>query len=622
MAFELFGGAIIQGALTSAAIGGVSNIIQGRDPFSNLGQSLLMGGITGGIFGGLGPGKGFEGLLGSGTPSIAQDLTSGQQALNAQAAKDLAAIEAMPGPSTMVANTGNASVDLLSKNVGNQLAGMPPPTGNYISDPESALAADKYKQLIEDQSRAAEYTDPEYIKRVNLGAESAAPPQPPLSSTPAAPAQSAPSPQSGSPLNKPAGKARFLSDPIEWVKQNEGRAAIGAGLGLMALTNRNPGLTNLPPRTYQQASTTYAPGTRNPLWGQPGEPYFLQQGYAPMTYQTRAVREGGGIKAMRRGGSSSDSDADLASYVPLQARGFMSSREEVPTSLEDSSAFKRYAKSNVFADEKKEQDEADKNVLKWVKKYTEETRNAASGGLMEPRRMATGGITSPLFQQVNNQGAGDFTNYLQGLNAGTTPAITSSPMLQQVNNQGAGDFMGYLQGLNARVKSAPVSPQASAPTLAPIYNTTDATVYDPVSQAYIANPNYVAPATQGAGDAHDNYFDSSGGDKAGGPIRAKKLAIGGPAMMPEYAAGGKLLDGPGDGMSDDIPAVIKGERPQRAALADGEFVIPADVVSHLGNGSTKAGGQRLYEMMDRVRKARTGNVKQGKQINPMKFMPT
>lgn len=85
-----------------------------------------------------------------------------------------------------------------------------------------------------------------------------------------------------------------------------------------------------------------------------------------------------------------------------------------------------------------------------------------------------------------------------------------------------------------------------------------------------------------------------------------------------YAKGG-YLDGPGDGMSDDIPATIEGKQPAR--LADGEFVVPADVVSHLGNGSTKAGAKRLYEMMARVRKARTGNEKQGKQINPNKFVP-
>lgn len=84
-----------------------------------------------------------------------------------------------------------------------------------------------------------------------------------------------------------------------------------------------------------------------------------------------------------------------------------------------------------------------------------------------------------------------------------------------------------------------------------------------------------------------------------------------------YAHGG-YLDGAGDGMSDSIPATIEGKQPAR--LADGEFVVPADVVSHLGNGSSKAGSKRLYAMMQKVRKARTGNPKQGKQINPNKYL--
>jgi hypothetical protein len=85
-----------------------------------------------------------------------------------------------------------------------------------------------------------------------------------------------------------------------------------------------------------------------------------------------------------------------------------------------------------------------------------------------------------------------------------------------------------------------------------------------------------------------------------------------------YSDGGRMLKGPGDGMSDNIPATIGGKQPAR--LADGEFVVPADVVSHLGNGSTDAGAKQLYAMMNRVRKARTGNQKQGKQIKPAKYM--
>jgi len=99
------------------------------------------------------------------------------------------------------------------------------------------------------------------------------------------------------------------------------------------------------------------------------------------------------------------------------------------------------------------------------------------------------------------------------------------------------------------------------------------------------------------------------------------MAGGGLAGLYDYAAGGRLLNGPGDGMSDSIPAVIQGPKPQRAALADGEFVVPADVVSHLGNGSTKAGANRLYKMMAKVRRARTGRVEQARAINPNKFVP-
>ena len=97
------------------------------------------------------------------------------------------------------------------------------------------------------------------------------------------------------------------------------------------------------------------------------------------------------------------------------------------------------------------------------------------------------------------------------------------------------------------------------------------------------------------------------------------MASGGISNLGSYSDGGRMLKGPGDGMSDSIPASISGKRPAR--LADGEFVVPADVVSHLGNGSTDAGAKRLYVMMDKVRSARTGRKAQGRKINPRKYMP-
>jgi len=97
------------------------------------------------------------------------------------------------------------------------------------------------------------------------------------------------------------------------------------------------------------------------------------------------------------------------------------------------------------------------------------------------------------------------------------------------------------------------------------------------------------------------------------------------SMQRQYAQGGlmaahgRYLQGGTDGMADKIPSSIDGDQP--AALSHGEFVIPADVVSHLGNGNSDAGAEKLYQMMARIRKARTGNSDQGKKINPDKFMP-
>ena len=104
--------------------------------------------------------------------------------------------------------------------------------------------------------------------------------------------------------------------------------------------------------------------------------------------------------------------------------------------------------------------------------------------------------------------------------------------------------------------------------------------------------------------------DGSGAFPLEGKYGIVKMAAGG--MPPRFLSGG------GDGMSDSIKANINGT--QEARLADGEFVIPADVVSHIGNGSSKAGAKQLYSMMDRVRQARVGTKKQGKQINPRKYM--
>jgi hypothetical protein len=101
---------------------------------------------------------------------------------------------------------------------------------------------------------------------------------------------------------------------------------------------------------------------------------------------------------------------------------------------------------------------------------------------------------------------------------------------------------------------------------------------------------------------------------------ARRMAGGG--HLGSYSDGGQLLKGrkeDSNGMKDDIPASIEGAQP--ALLADGEFVVPADVVSGLGNGSTDAGARQLYAMMEKVRAARTGRSKQAPEIDADKMMP-
>jgi hypothetical protein len=143
--------------------------------------------------------------------------------------------------------------------------------------------------------------------------------------------------------------------------------------------------------------------------------------------------------------------------------------------------------------------------------------------------------------------------------------------------------------------------------------------YDGPLKRYRFNPEtYRAASFADGGIANlaSGGYDRMVGDT---PMRSTNMAKGGISDLGGYSDGGRMLRGPGDGMSDSIPASISGKRPAR--LADGEFVVPADVVSHLGNGSTDAGAKTLYSMMDKVRTARTGNKKQGRQINPRRFVP-
>ena len=166
--------------------------------------------------------------------------------------------------------------------------------------------------------------------------------------------------------------------------------------------------------------------------------------------------------------------------------------------------------------------------------------------------------------------------------------FTRTPIAQTAYTpyaQSAAPVMGR-QFFNSTYGAAPAAPPPTTP---------DPTIPAP------GVPPYIDP----------NNETTTGGGMAQGGIA--EMAKGGRANRPRY------LRGETDGMQDRIPSNIDGVQP--AKLSHGEFVIPADVVSHLGNGNSDAGAKVLYKMMDRVRHARTGNKKQGRQINPEKFTP-
>ena len=194
--------------------------------------------------------------------------------------------------------------------------------------------------------------------------------------------------------------------------------------------------------------------------------------------------------------------------------------------------------------------------------------------------------------------------------------------------KGAGGVMGALGGVLGMggSSSQPTGYQGSIPNYvaarAPVQNTYDPNrVAGSSGQRYFTDTAFTTPSNLTDTRA---ILAAQAQDLAAANQQNPARRVQGPQM--EFASGGiaqlnkgRYLQGNSDGMADKLPARIDGQ--QEARLSDGEFVIPADVVSHLGNGNSEAGAKQLYAMMDRIRKARTGNSDQGAQIDPKRFMP-
>jgi hypothetical protein len=181
------------------------------------------------------------------------------------------------------------------------------------------------------------------------------------------------------------------------------------------------------------------------------------------------------------------------------------------------------------------------------------------------------------------------------------------------SSEGRTAFMGNLEAVPGTYGAKTTLAAAAAPLLMPDDKKQEEvkTDSDPGQQyTYQANATTPTPTPDPYG-REQRYFNqryvaraADGGMMASGGISDATYNLGG------YSDGGRLLRGPGDGVSDSIPAVIGKKQPAR--LADGEFVVPARIVSELGNGSTEAGARKLYAMMDRIQKARGKTVGKGK----------
>jgi hypothetical protein len=165
---------------------------------------------------------------------------------------------------------------------------------------------------------------------------------------------------------------------------------------------------------------------------------------------------------------------------------------------------------------------------------------------------------------------------------------------------GSGHYGAGSYSKNAKLPSKAATPTAPVMS-APQYSApAQQTPYTPIS--YQGDPSYQMPAQQSNMDDFYNYMNQQLGNYG----YAEGGGIMGGSHLGGYSDGGRLLKGPGDGVSDSIPAVIGKRQPAR--LADGEFVIPARIVSELGNGSTEAGARKLYAMMERVQATRKKSI--------------
>jgi hypothetical protein len=568
-----------------AVVGGGAAALQKKDIL----QGALMGGVTGAVTGGIGS-------LGT-TAATTGVAAAGESAL-ASGATDIAG-------STIMNAAPNAGIAPLSSSISNAGNVMVNSAGN-VMQPASIL-----------NSGAINAASPLTTPGINGVANTVL--------TPGA----------------SAGANPFFADPMKYLGDNKmsiGLAGLAGGMA-PAANQQNAG----------QQDTTYHPYTYsaglNPGYTGAGTSY-LNQSYNKLPTYTAA---NGGIMSLAEGGEAAPTDSTvpakpvkkeptLADYLAATRTASANARNiEMPTMQAQYIAPQQQYTRPI------------QQVPQAVTDYNNTLMQRAQNEYVDSPQL--GAFTSHFNDPVPRPPNADITDSMYQKYLGRTADQAG----YEVNKNATPEQIAYgLQSSPEYIKANPNAPKLVAPTGPASYT------FNPATRGYTTS---YAPATPDAGIAalqqqqqqQQQQFagygaDNSGGGEANGGLMQSYAAGGGigasytgfddhnnavigspqfnqgpqyPMQQPQnfntggdvynlggYSDGGRLLKGPGDGVSDDIPAQIGAKQPAR--LADGEFVLPARIVSELGNGSTDAGAKRLYAMMDRVQANRRKTVGKGK----------
>jgi hypothetical protein len=402
-------------------------------------------------------------------------------------------------------------------------------------------------------------------------------------------------------------------------------ALAGGALGGMMAPGQEP-----EPADQGNIYTTQFSQEQNPNFGAPGENYFSSQAYAPgvftpvKDYKPTQMAANGGIIALAEGGGIDMQDYGLFGEQPgLEMQRYSQPvRQLAPevASYNQQMMGRANQQYNINARPGPMQvagfDKPGGNSdTDWLNQQYQQAlgRNAEAGGRANWEQALAGGKSKEDIFNEGILGSSEYKQQQANLAAGRTAYTNADGSHMYQDLVASGQF-----NPNRR---APVSMASkAAPNKAAASDSVSGLRFNPQTQKY--EGEFVAPGAKKKSDVDsvreelnqmkaekgDDTFASASRNANGGLMRGYNM--GGLSSLGAYSDGGQLLKGPGDGVSDDIPAQIGRRQPAR--LADGEFVVPARIVSELGNGSTDAGAKRLYAMMDRVQNNRKKSIGKGK----------